>query len=192
MNVVRDAAVPEDGSAAIRARVAENMRRTRLTRGLSLRDLAAATGLSKALMSQVERGIANPTVATLALIAGALDLSFAELTRSSLIEPVVVRAAEREPGTSGARMLFTMPERRRFDVSEGVIEPGDHGVMSDHGTGSLEYGYVVDGSVELVVGQHRLLLNAGDAVQFSAELPHLYRALDTTSTVYAIVSYGNE
>ena len=79
MNVVRDAAVPEDGSAAIRARVAENMRRTRLTRGLSLRDLAAATGLSKALMSQVERGIANPTVATLALIAGALDLSFAEL-----------------------------------------------------------------------------------------------------------------
>lgn len=192
MNHTHDPSVPDDGSAAIRSRVAENMRRTRLARGLSLRDLSAATGLSKALLSQVERGMGNPTVATLALIAGALDLSFAELTRSSLIEPVVVRAAEREPGTSGARMLFTMAERRRFDVSEGVIEPGDHGVLSDHGAGSLEYGYVVDGGIELVVGEHRLLLNAGDAVQFSAEMPHVYRALDATSTVFAIVSYGNE
>lgn len=192
MNVVHESSAHDDESEAIRARVAENMRRTRLARGLSLRDLSAATGLSKALMSQVERGIANPTVATLALISGALDLSFAELTRSSLIEPVVVRAAEREPGTSGARMLFTMPERRRFDLSEGVIEPGDHGVMSDHGTGSLEYGYVVAGDVELVLGDRVLHLNAGDAVQFSAELPHLYRALDTTSTVFAIVTYGNE
>ena len=192
MNLAHDPQVAPDEGAAIRARVAENMRRARLAHGLSLRDLAAGTGLSKALLSQVERAIANPTVATLALISGALDLTFAELTRSSLIEPVVVRAADREPGTSGARMLFTMPERRRFDVSEGVIEPGDHGVMSDHGTGSLEYGYVVAGRVELTVGDHRLLLGAGDAVQFSADLPHQYRALDAASKLVAIVSYGNE
>jgi transcriptional regulator with XRE-family HTH domain len=192
MKLVHDPCVPDDGSAAILTRIAENMHRSRLARGLSLRELSAATGLSKALMSQVERGMGNPTVATLSLIAEALDLSFAELTRSSLIEPVVVRAAEREPGTSGARMLFTMPERRRFDVSEGVIEPGDHGVMSDHGAGSLEYGYIVAGGVELVVGDHRLLLDVGDTVQFSAELPHIYRALDATSKVFAIVCYANE
>ena len=192
MNLVNDLPDGDGEISAIRGRVAENMRRTRLARGMSLRDLAAATGLSKALMSQVERGTANPTVTTLAQIASALDLTFAEITRSSVIEPVVVRAAEREPGTSGARMLFTMPERRRFDLSEGVIEPGDHGVLSDHGTGSLEYGYVVNGSVELLVGERRLILGSGDAVQFSAEVPHIYRALDVTSTVFAIVTYGNE
>jgi XRE family transcriptional regulator, regulator of sulfur utilization len=192
MNVVHGTSMSDDESAAIRARVAENMRRIRLAHGMSLRDLAAATGLSKALMSQVERAVANPTVSTLSLIATALDVSFAELTRSSLIEPVVLRAAEHDAGVSGARMLFTMPERRRFDVSEGVIEPGDHGVLSDHGAGALEYGYVVSGCIELVVGDRRLVLNTGDAVQFSAELPHLYRALDVTSTVLAVVSYGNE
>ncbi len=192
MNLVHELPYGDGEISAIRGRVAENMRRTRLARGMSLRDLAAATGLSKALMSQVERGTANPTVTTLAQIASALDLTFAEITRSSVIEPVVVRAAEREPGTSGARMLFTMPERRRFDLSEGVIEPGDHGVLSDHGTGSLEYGYVVNGTVELLVGERRLVLGAGDAVQFSAEVPHIYRALDVTSTVFAIVTYGNE
>jgi XRE family transcriptional regulator, regulator of sulfur utilization len=182
----------DDEGAAIRARVAENMRRIRLARGMSLRDVAAATGLSKALMSQIEREVANPTIATLSQIAAALDVSFSELTRSSLIEPVVVRAAERDPGTSGARMLYTMPERRRFDVSEGVLEPGDRQGMSDHGTGSLEYGYVVKGQVELVVGENTLLLNTGDAVSFSAELPHVYRARDVVSTVLAVVAYSND
>jgi XRE family transcriptional regulator, regulator of sulfur utilization len=192
MNVLHGAPTEADESEAIRTRVAENMRRVRLARGMSLRDVAAATGLSKALMSQIERAVANPTISTLSLIASALDVSFSELTRSSLIEPVVVRAAEREPGTSGARMLFTMPERRRFDVSEGVIQPGDHGVKSDHGAGSLEYGYVVSGKVELVVGERTLSLEAGDAVQFSADLPHAYRARDVASTILAVVAYSHE
>lgn len=192
MNVVPGTPISDDGSASIRARVADNMRRARLAHGMSLRDLAAATGLSKALMSQVERGVANPTIATLAHIASALDLSFADLTRSSVIEPVVVRAAEREPGTSGARMLFSMPERCRFDVSEGVIEPGDRNGMSDHGAGSLEYGYIVKGRCELIVGDHTLLLQTGDSVQFSAELPHVYRARDVACTVVAVVAYSND
>ena len=89
MNLVHELPDGDGEISAIRGRVAENMRRTRLARGMSLRDLAAATGLSKALMSQVERGTANPTVTTLAQIASALDLTFAEITRSSVIEPVV-------------------------------------------------------------------------------------------------------
>jgi XRE family transcriptional regulator, regulator of sulfur utilization len=180
-----------DEGADIRARVAENMRRARLARGMSLRDMAAQTGLSKALMSQIERGVANPTISTLTLIASALDISFSDLTRSTLIEPQVVRAAQQPVGTE-ARMLFSMPERHRFDVSEGHIEPGDRGVMSDHGTGSLEYGYVVKGKVELVVGDQTLLLSAGDAVHFSSASPHVYRALDEASTVITVVAYGHE
>ena len=65
-------------------------------------------------------------------------------------------------------------------------------MLSDHGAGSLEYGYVVGGAVELVVGDRRIRLNTGDAVHFSSDLPHVYRALESTSTIFAIVSYGNE
>ena len=192
MNESIDGVLPEvDEGADIRHRVAENMRRARLARGMSLRDMAAETGLSKALMSQIERGVANPTISTLTLIASALDISFSDLTRSTLIEPQVVRAAQPPVGTE-ARMLFSMPERHRFDVSEGHIEPGDRGVMSDHGAGSLEYGYVVKGKVELVVGDQTLLLSAGDAVHFSSASPHVYRALDEASTVITVVAYGYE
>lgn len=187
---VRPPVGADDGD--IRHRVADNMRRTRLARGMSLRDLASDTGLSKALMSQIERGEANPTVSTLSAIAAALDLTFAELTRSSVIEPRVVRALPRSAATTEARMLFSMPERCRFDVSEGHLEPGDHGVLSDHGSGSVEYGYVVSGRVELVVAHQTFVLDAGDAVQFSSALPHVYRALDRASTVLTVVAYAHE
>ena len=88
-------------ASAIRAALAENMRRIRLARGLSLRELSAKTGLSKALLSQIEREVANPTVSTLTRVAAGLDISFTEMTKPSQLEPVVIRAADpssRAPG----------------------------------------------------------------------------------------------
>lgn len=181
-----------DEGGDIRVAVAGNMRRVRLARGLSLRELATQTGLSKALLSQIERQIANPTVSTLTRLAAALDVSFSELTRSSLTEPLVIRAADRSANTTGARLLFSMMERRRFDVSEGFLEAGDGGVMSDHGRGSIEYGYVVTGAVELTVGEQTIALAAGDAVRFSAALQHIYRSVDAQSTILTVVAYADD
>lgn len=184
-------AVTDEG-AAIRVAVADNMRRIRLARGLSLREVATQTGLSKALLSQIEREIANPTMSTLTRIAAALGISFAELTRSSQTEPFVIRAVDRPAKTTGARLLFSMMERHRFDVSEGFLEAGDGGVMSDHGRGSIEYGYVVAGAVELTVGEQTFALGAGDAVQFSSALQHVYRSLDAESTILTVVAYADD
>lgn len=189
----RDASERVDQDVVIRTWVAENMRRIRLARGMSLRDVAAKANLSKALMSQIERGVANPTIATLTQVSSALDISFSELTRSSQIEPQIVPAVDGSDGPSGGRLLFSMPERRRFDVSEGHLHPGEQGVPSDHGTGSVEYGYVVDGEVELVLaGRDVLHLKAGDAVQFSAASPHLYRALGSASRIVTVVAYSDD
>ncbi len=178
--------------SAIRVAVADNMRRVRLARGLSLRELATQTGLSKASLSQIEREIANPTVSTLTRIAAALDISFSELTRSPQTEPLVIRATDRSAKTAGARLLFSMMERHRFDVSEGFLEAGDGGVLSDHGRGSVEYGYVVSGAVELRVGEQNFALAAGDAVQFSAALQHIYRSVDARSTILTVVAYADD
>ena len=181
-----------DEGAVVRVAVADNMRRVRLARGLSLRELATQTGLSKASLSQIEREIANPTVSTLTRIAVALDISFSELTRSPQTEPLVIRAADRSDNTTGARLLFSMMERHRFDVSEGFLNAGDGGVMSDHGRGSIEYGYVVTGTVELTVGEQTFSLGAGDAVQFSAARQHIYRSLDAQSTILTVVAYADD
>jgi len=181
-----------DEVAALRTAVAANMRRARLARGMSLRDMSAQTGLSTALLSQIEREVANPTVSTLARVGQALDLTFAELTRTELGVPEVIRRGD--PKTKGprARMLFSMMERRRFDISEGVLPPHTAGVASDHGRGSIEHGYVVSGRVTLVVGTDSYVLEEGDAVRFSSSIPHAYSTDDVTATLLTVVVYNDE
>lgn len=181
-----------DESVAIRVAVAENMRRVRLARGMSLRELASETGLSKALLSQLERQVANPTVSTLTKIAASLEIGFAELIKSAQPEPLVVRGADRSNSSSGSRMLFSMMERHRFDISEGLLRAGEQGVMTDHGRGSIEYGYVVSGEVELTVDGQVFLLHAGDAIQFAASHAHSYRSTEHPSTLLTVVAYTDD
>jgi transcriptional regulator with XRE-family HTH domain len=183
---------PGDESALVRSAVATNMRRARLAHGMSLRDMAAHTGLSTALLSQIEREVANPTVAALTRIGQALDMTFAELTRSALSAPEIIRRDDHETDGPRARMLFSMMERRRFDISEGVLPPHTAGVASDHGRGSVEHGYVVAGEVTLTVGTDTYVLAAGDAVRFASSVPHAYSTGDITATLLTVVVYADE
>src|ERR1700761_3732742 len=68
-----------DERIGVRERLASNLRRLRIARRLSLSELARATGMSKATLSGIENGRANPTVETLAGLAGALRISVTEL-----------------------------------------------------------------------------------------------------------------
>ncbi|MFM7684862.1 MAG: helix-turn-helix domain-containing protein [Actinomycetota bacterium] len=181
-----------DDGAAIRLAVAENMRRARLTKGMSLRELSGRTGLSTALLSQIEREVANPTVAALTRISSAIDLTFADLTRAPLIEAEIVRASEAPVDAPSGRMLFAMMERRRFDISEGVLPAHTAGVFSDHGRGSIEHGYVVAGEVTLQLGDATHRLGPGDAVRFSSSVPHAYSTGPSAATLLTVVVYADD
>lgn len=181
-----------DENTVVREAVAGNMRRARLARGLSLREMSTVTGLSTALLSQIEREVANPTVAALTRIAQALDLSFAELTRITLTAPEIIRRDSVAGDGPRARMLFSMMERRRFDFSEGVLPPHQAGVPSDHGRGSIEHGYVVAGSVTLTIGDDEYVLGEGDAVRFSSAVPHAYCTGAEAATLITVVVYADE
>jgi len=181
----------EEG-ANIRFAVAENMRRARLAKGMSLRELSARTGLSTALLSQMERVTANPTVAALTRVAAALDLTFADLTRAPLLEAEIIRAVDAPGDAPSGRMLFAMMERRRFDISEGVLPPNTAGVFSDHGRGSIEHGYVVSGEVTLQLGDATHRLSAGDAVRFASSVPHAYSTGPEAATLLTVVVYADE
>ncbi len=84
-----------------------------------------------------------------------------------------------------------MMERHRFDVSEGDLHPASRGVPSDHGRGSIEYGYVVAGAVELACRSRRAALQTGDAVQFSARHP-TSTARSDASRILTVVAYADD
>lgn len=181
-----------DPETAVRDAVAANMRRARLAHGMSLRELATHTGLSTALLSQIERAVANPTVAALTRIAQVLDLTFADLTRMPIFEPEIVRAADPSVDGPTARTLFMMNERRRFEISEGQLPAGTVGVFSDHGTGSIEHGYVVAGRVTLTIGDDTHVLDQGDAVRFASSVPHAWGTLDQPASLITVIVYADD
>ncbi|GAB2866436.1 XRE family transcriptional regulator [Actinocorallia aurea] len=179
----------EPGGGGVREAVAGNVRRIRLARGLSLRELSEATGVSKALLSQIERGVANPTIDVLSRVAAALGESFVELARPRMDGPEVLRAEPDEEAGQVARTLFGSWERRRFEISEGWIPAGTRSVKNAHGTDTVEYAYVVSGSVTVESEGWSVDLAPGDAIRFGAEHDHVYTTGSEPARVLTILSF---
>ncbi len=179
----------EAGASSLRSVVAANARRIRLARGLSLRELSELTGVSKALLSQIERGVANPTIEVLSRVAAALGESFLELARPRLDGPEVLRAERGAVTEASVRTLFGSWERRRFELSEGSIPARTRSLKNAHGAGSVEYAYVVEGAVTVSAQDWSVELRAGDALRFAAEHDHVYATGDEPVRVLTLVSF---
>lgn len=170
-----------------------NLRRARLSRGLSLRSLAEITGLSKALLSQIERAEGNPTIGVIGRLADALDHSVSDLIRDTAFAPTVVRFERAEMVTQvHVRTLFASLERRRFELAEGVIPPHTRSAKLSHGTGSMEYAVVLEGVASVQSNGWEVEISEGDAIRFSAEFDHVYATGDRLVRLLTIVTLGDD
>ncbi len=169
--------------------------------GFSLRDLAARSGVSAPMLSQVERGETSPTLAVAARIAAGLDLRLSQFLRLDEDGAVtIVRAAERRHGGNprgGHRFEVLTADRpgQRAELSRHTLAPGGATGAADdppmHEPGSRETALVEHGAVVLVCDGERHELGAGDCVTFDADLPHHFEnpTADEASFL-AVVSAG--
>lgn len=158
------------------------IRRRRLALGMTLEALAAEGGVSVAMLSEVERGVKNPTVKLAWQIARALGCSLTELLDEPEDMPVrIVRAAERrrlvDPETGVERAgLSTELMRRGLEVAWYRIPGGQStGGMPANRAGVLEHVAVVRGRLTLRLGQERHELGAGDNVTYGPQIEVEYR-----------------
>jgi transcriptional regulator with XRE-family HTH domain len=155
--------------------------------GLSVRELARRIGVSASLLSQVERGLAQPSVGTLWAVVTELGLSldglFTPPDAGDRERPAVVQRAAGRPALqlSGGVVWerLTAGPDPDADFAFVTYPPG-----ADSGAGEpptqhegREYGYVISGRLQIEVGTETLVLGAGDAVAFGSETPHRFRAL---------------
>lgn len=164
-------------------RVGLKMKHTRLLKGLTLRQLANLAGCSESLLSRIENGNANPSIKTMHRVALALDMPVSGLFQDNRDHSnVVLRQGERPTiGTDqlgrgrGHRLEALIPSGRGNLLSGYIndIEPGggSEGVITHEGE---EFGYVLDGEIELIVGTEKFQLRAGDSFYFRSEKPHSY------------------
>jgi transcriptional regulator with XRE-family HTH domain len=153
--------------------------------GLSVRELARRIGVSASLLSQVERGLAQPSVGTLWAVVTALGLSLDSLFASTdqADRPAVVQRAESRPalelrgGVVWERL--TAAADPDADFAFVTYPPGSDSGAEDPPTRhqGREYGYVISGRLQIEVGSDTLELGPGDAVAFGSQTPHRFRAL---------------
>ncbi|MGH2968673.1 MAG: cupin domain-containing protein [Solirubrobacteraceae bacterium] len=148
----------------------------RKRKGVSLRALAAVTGLSASSISAVERNLSAPSVGTLQRLAAALDVTVPKLlgTRQRR-HGMVVRPSDRavlEMETPGVRFELLYAADTVLQSMLITVEPG-HGSTESYSHEGEEFLYVVAGRLELTLDElHTHRLEVGDAMTFSSSRPH--------------------
>jgi transcriptional regulator with XRE-family HTH domain len=175
----------------------QNLRRLRTRRGLSLERLAERSGVSRAMLSQVELGNSTPTINVLWKISTALEIPFSALIAEGRQEPVaVLRAAASKLLTShdggfSSRALFPFEGQRRVEFYELRLAPGAVENAEPHSPGTVENLVVSAGAVEIALEGKTVHLEVGDAVVFHADVPHAYRNPGAAEArLYLVMSYA--
>lgn len=175
--------------------IAENLKRIRKSRNMSLDMLAEKTGVSKSMLGQIERGESNPTVATIAKIVDGIKVSFEELiyqkTESVLIiDNNKLPIYKSQDGAYQIRAIFPYERHRNFEVYEAKIEPGEDCDCFVKDKGVCEYIMVVQGMLTLETEEGTYEVASNHAIRLDALKRHSYHNRDTQRLVLNIfVSY---
>ncbi len=160
------------------AELGATIRRLRDERGYSLKEVAARSGLTQSFLSQVERNLTSPSVASLRKVAQAFDVPLAAFFQGS-VQPGsrVVRRAERRqfvhPQRQWRDFLLTPSLAGKLQVIFSEIEPGA-------GSGEEAYAHdsdeecviILRGKLDFWVGSDHYRLNTGDSIVFESRIPH--------------------
>ncbi len=164
-------------------RVAHAVRRQREQLGMTLRGLAAISGVSASTISDIERGAKSPTISTLDALLGALGLpapAFTNGTTPSAARIHVVRGAERPrfvDAKSGAQRdsFGPTPAGSRVEFVSYTVPPGKMvGPFAAHSHGTIEHMHVAAGSIRAVFGDEEVSLDAGDSCTCLADAVHYF------------------
>jgi len=174
--------------------VGERLRVIRSRRRQTLREVAERAGLSESFLSQVERGRASASVASLRRIADALGIAVSDLFQpAEASRPRVLRRDDRPSlafGVLGRKLLLTPNPLHHLEVFVGELDPeGSTGAEQYAHGDSEELFVVIRGTVQLELGDEQFELEAGDSIDYRSAVPHRISNLgDDVAEVMWIIS----
>ena len=163
--------------------VGATLQRLRLARGLTLEDLSRIAGVSKSMLSQIEREKANPTIAITWRLANALGVAIGELLTAQTreIEPIRVLEAHETPTLPGIhagyvlRILGPMELAGKYEWYELTLAPGGELASQAHDPGTGEHLTVLHGALEVEVGAVKKKIKIGGTARYAADQNHVIR-----------------
>lgn len=173
----------------------QNLRTFREEKKLSLDKVAELTGVSKAMLGQIERGESSPTITTVWKITNGLKISFTSLLQKPAIHSVLISKSEIQPlieddGRYRVYPFFPIEADRRFEVYSVEMDKGALLKAEPHMEGTQEFVTVFDGELTLTIDENRYVVKNGDSIRFRADVPHVYHnAGDTMVRVSMVIHY---
>jgi transcriptional regulator with XRE-family HTH domain len=183
MNNAVSTGFPNNHTASAPPEVGATLQRMRLARGLTLEDLSRIAGVSKSMLSQIEREKANPTIAITWRLANALGVQIGELLSSEVRSVELIRVVESHeiptlPGTHAGyslRILGPMDLAGKYEWYELTLQPGGELASQAHDPGTSEHLTVITGTVELEVGAEKRKVRHGATARYPADQTHVIR-----------------
>lgn len=174
--------------------IAANLKKLREQQNLSIGQLAEKTGLSKVMLSQLEKGGSNPTINNIWKIASALNVPYTALLDSKGVEASVIRSDEltvqkSEDGHYRLMCYYTDSAERNFEWFRMELDAGSEYLSQGHKSRSSEYLIVQTGELCIKTRGMEYHLQPGDAISFQADVPHTYRNDGTAMVSAYIINY---
>ena len=170
-------AMPADALARPAVAISERLRRQRKDLGLTLRDVAERAGLSVGFISQIERGIAMPSLSSLVSVARVLGVSVSDFLEPPNGTLPMTRHAERQHFMIGSGPVSY--ERLSANISGSQLRsvlihqpPNHRGELIAHA--GEELFYILDGTLTVEIEGARTVLDSGDSLHFQSNRRHLY------------------
>lgn len=187
-----------EATEAVGRRLAARIRALRAARGASLDALATTSGVSRSMISLVERGESSPTAAVLEKLATALGVTLAALFDTGADGhgappgPLVRRADQpewRDPGSGYVRRNVSPPGGQPFQIVE-VSFPAGARVAFENGARDVAVSqqvWMLAGAIDVTVGSERHRLRAGDCLAMRLDRPTMFANPTRRRARYAVV-----
>ena len=159
--------------------IGKRLRETRIRRNMVIDDVAAASGLSRAYISQVETGKASPSLQSLEKLGAALHISISSLFVDERAACTVIRAADRRHVHFGAPdqkhrkvMQYMSAPDRQLELVIVEIPAQATAIDKAHTHEGEEACHVLEGEIEVIYGDETHLLGPGDSIHWDSRIAH--------------------
>jgi transcriptional regulator with XRE-family HTH domain len=160
--------------------IAENLKRLREEKTLSLNDVSKLTGVSKSMLGQIERCEVNPTVSTVWKIANGLKISCTQLMTMAEADFEIVDKSKLEPliednGNIRIFPIFPFNSTSRFETYSVEIDAEGYLASEPHQQGAQEFITVFSGNLTISINGEDFIVATGNSIRFKGDSPHGYK-----------------
>ncbi|AKG35294.1 transcriptional regulator [Paenibacillus durus ATCC 35681] len=174
--------------------ISMNLKNLRLERNLSLGQLSELSGVSKVMLSQIEKGESSPTINTIWKIASGLKVPYTKLIDEAIDHAVVIHKSDTKMQSENndsfrSYCYYANNPIRDFELFKVEMEPHASKESDGHSPKTQEYILVLRGELTLRVNAQEYVLKEGDSIYFDCTSPHSFSNNQETLLEFTDIIY---